>query len=101
MIGLSAVTNIGLRVNALVKLSSCTVNPAIALSASKRLVLASKLRLSQRLRATNGNMTFNSKLPDCQATVIAASLPLTCAATMALASELTGFTLPGIMDEPG
>ena len=33
--------------------------------------------------------------------VIAASLPITCAATMAVASGMTGFTLPGMIEEPG
>ena len=33
--------------------------------------------------------------------VIAASFPITCAATIAAASGITGLTLPGIMDEPG
>ena len=33
--------------------------------------------------------------------VIALSLPITCAQTIATASGITGFTLPGIIDEPG
>ena len=33
--------------------------------------------------------------------VIAASLPMTCAATMQTASGTTGLTLPGMIEEPG
>ena len=33
--------------------------------------------------------------------VIEASLPITCAATIAMASGITGLTLPGMIDEPG
>ena len=46
-------------------------------------------------------MTFSWKLPDWPATVIAASLPMTCAATIATASGITGLTLPGMIDDPG
>ncbi len=48
-----------------------------------------------------GSMTLSWKLPDWPATVIAASLPMTCAATIAAASGITGFTLPGMMLLPG
>src|SRR5579872_3681394 len=37
------------------------------------------------------------EIADCPATVIAASLPMTCAATMVTASGITGFTFPGMM----
>ena len=46
-------------------------------------------------------MTFNSKLPDCPAIVMVESLPITCAETMAVASAITGLTLPGMIEEPG
>ena len=46
-------------------------------------------------------MTLSWKLPDCPATAIAASSPITCAAIMATASGITGFTLPGMMLLPG
>ncbi len=48
-----------------------------------------------------GSITFNWKLPDWPAIVIVASLPMTCAATIATASGITGFTLPGMMLLPG
>ena len=53
------------------------------------------------LSAIIGNITFNSKLPAWPPIVIAASLPITCAETIAAASGITGLTLPGIIDEPG
>ena len=48
-----------------------------------------------------GNMTLSWKLPDCPATVIAASLPMTWAATIVTDSGITGLTLPGMMLLPG
>ncbi len=48
-----------------------------------------------------GSITLSWKLPDWPATVIVASLPMTCAATIAAASGITGFTLPGMMLPPG
>ena len=48
-----------------------------------------------------GSITFSSKLPDWPATVITVSLPITWAATMAVASGMTGLTLPGMIEEPG
>ena len=49
----------------------------------------------------SGNMTLSWKLPDCPAIAMAASRPITCAATIATASGITGFTLPGMMLLPG
>ena len=46
-------------------------------------------------------MTLSWKLPDSPAIVIAASLPITWAATMVAASGITGLTLPGMMLLPG
>src|SRR5437868_1959574 len=48
-------------------------------------------------------MTLSSKLdprpePD---KVIVASLPMTWAATMSIISDITGLTLPGMIEEPG
>ena len=56
---------------------------------------------SSRLRAITGSITFSSKLPEAPAKVTAASLPITWAQTMVVASQSTGFTLPGMIDEPG
>ena len=46
-------------------------------------------------------MTFSSKSPWLPANVIVASLPITCAHTIRVASQMTGLTLPGMIDEPG
>ena len=48
-----------------------------------------------------GIITFNSKLPACPQTVIVASQPMTWAATCRTDSHITGFTLPGMIEEPG
>ena len=48
-----------------------------------------------------GMNTFSSKLPWEAATPTAVSLPMTCTATIVIASHWVGFTLPGMMDEPG
>ena len=37
----------------------------------------------------------------CATIVTAVWLPITCAQTIVIASACVGFTLPGIMDEPG
>ena len=81
--------------------SSRTVNPAIALSASRREALASSSIDCSRSCAISGSITLSWKLPDCAASVIVASLPTTLAATMHTASGITGLTLPGMMLEPG
>ena len=48
-----------------------------------------------------GINTLSSKLPDAPATLIVVSLPSTCATTIVMASLCVGFTLPGIILEPG
>ena len=54
-----------------------------------------------RLRIITGLKTFSSKLPSAPAILTAVSLPITCTATMVMASAWVGFTLPGMIDEPG
>ena len=56
---------------------------------------------SSTLRAITGITTLSSKFPLAPATVIAASLPITWAQTIRVASGSTGLTLPGMMLEPG
>src|SRR5207248_19925 len=51
--------------------------------------------------AMTGIMTFRSRLPFMPATAIVASWPITRAATWLTASGITGFTLPGMILEPG
>ena len=70
-------------------------------SASSRLTLASSRIDSSTLRAISGSVTFSSKLPVVPAKVTAASLPMTWAATWTVASGITGFTLPGMIELPG
>ena len=55
---------------------------------------------SSRLRAISGTRTLSSNWPWLPATVIAASLPITCAPTWITTSEITGLTLPGMIEEP-
>ena len=75
--------------------------PATQRSAKTRLTLVSSSIDSSRLRAITGRYTLSSKLPWLPANATAASLPITCAATWVTASARTGFTLPGMIDEPG
>ena len=49
----------------------------------------------------SGLKTLSSKLPCEPATVIATSLPMTWMQTIVIASLWVGFTLPGMIDEPG
>ena len=53
-----------------------------------------------RFRAMSGIWTFSSKLPCIPPTVIAVSFPITWAETWQTTSGMTGFTLPGMIDEP-
>ena len=46
-------------------------------------------------------MTLSSKVPAAPAQATVASLPTTCAHTITVASQSTGFTLPGMMLDPG
>ena len=48
-----------------------------------------------------GIITFRSRFPFMPAMAIVASCPITSAATWLTASGMTGFTLPGMMLEPG
>ena len=75
--------------------------PATQRSASSRLTLASSRIDSSTLRAITGSITFSSKLPEAPAKVTAASLPITWAQTMVVASQITGLTLPGMIEDPG
>src|SRR5215469_18203930 len=48
-----------------------------------------------------GLYTFSSKFPCEPPKPTAAVAPCTCTQTMVIASHCVGFTLPGMMDEPG
>ena len=75
--------------------------PSTQRSASRVEALASSRIDSRRLRAITGSITLSSKLPLAPANVTVASLPITWAQTMSVASGSTGLTLPGMMLEPG
>jgi hypothetical protein len=48
-----------------------------------------------------GIIVFSSKFPAAPHQAMVASWPITCAQTMSRLSAITGFTLPGMMLEPG
>src|SRR5690606_33317628 len=75
--------------------------PSTQRSASSVEAFASSRIDSSRLRASTGSITLSSKSPWEPANAIAASLPITCAHTWRTDSQMTGFTLPGMIDEPG
>src|SRR5581483_1015860 len=56
---------------------------------------------SRRLRAMTGSMTLSSRFPAEPPKATAASLPTTWAQTWQTASAATGFTFPGMIDDPG
>ncbi len=56
---------------------------------------------SSRSYAITGIITFSSKFPAAQHHVMVASYPITCAHAISKLSAITGFTLPGMMLEPG
>jgi hypothetical protein len=81
--------------------SACAVIPSTHRSASSRVEVASSRIDSRTLRASMGSITFSSKLPAAPPNATAASLPITCAQTMQVASGTTGLTLPGMIEDPG
>src|SRR5437762_171689 len=74
--------------------------PSTHFSASSREAAERSLIESSRFRAIRGTNTFSSKWPCMPPIAIAWSLPITCAATCVTTSGITGFTLPGMIDEP-
>ena len=75
--------------------------PSTHRSARSRLTLARSRIDSSRLRPIIGIITLSSKLPAAPPQATAASLPTTWAQAISVASAMTGFTLPGMIDEPG
>src|SRR5882757_509226 len=75
--------------------------PATTLSASSRDTAVSSRADSSTLRAITGIITFSSKLPWVPEKPTVASLPITWAATIMVASQITGLTLPGMIELPG
>ena len=54
----------------------------------------------RRQGGLRGTRTLSSNCPCEPATVIAPSLPITCAPTWITTSQITGLTLPGMIEEP-
>lgn len=73
----------------------------MVLSASTRSALESSRIDSSRAVPMTGIATLSSNEPDAPAQATVASLPMTRAQTIRVASGTTGFTLPGMIDEPG
>src|SRR5690625_2009401 len=81
--------------------STLAVRPLIILSAITRLVLLSSRTDSSRFCAMTGMPTFSSKAPLVEDRATVVSLPIIWAQTWIADSQITGLTLPGMMDEPG
>ena len=54
-----------------------------------------------RLKTSTGSITLSSNCPASEARQMVWSLPMTWKATWFTTSAMTGFTLPGMMEEPG
>ena len=100
MYGLRAVAAANVPSACLLRPSKFGVMPSTHFSLNTLTVLVSSEIDCSRLRAINGMRTFNSKLPCVPPMVMAVSLPITWAPTCMTTSGITGFTLPGMIDEP-
>src|SRR5919108_3605428 len=74
--------------------------PSTHRAANSSLVVLSRWIDWSRLRAISGMRTLSSNCPWSPPTVIAVSLPITWALTWSTTSGSTGFTFPGMIDEP-
>ncbi len=74
--------------------------PSTQLTCSVWQALARWCRLLCRAQATSGSKALSCSWPASQAMVMATSLPITSKHTWFITSGITGFTLPGMMDEP-
>ena len=74
--------------------------PSTHFSANSSLAVLSRWIDWSRLRAISGMRTLSSNCPWRPPTVIAVSLPITCALTWSTTSGSTGLTLPGMIEEP-
>jgi len=75
--------------------------PSTHRSASSRDAEVNRCNDSTSARPMTGIMTFSSKAPEAPANATVASLPITWAHTIRVASGTTGLTLPGMMLDPG
>ena len=101
MYGLSAVASAVLRSS-----SSRARAASAAMPATQRVCITCMARARIRdacnaFQAMTGIMTFSSSCPASAAAVIVASHPITWKQTWLTISGIDGFTLPGMIDEPG
>ena len=75
--------------------------PSTQLVRKESMLSAISLTDCSTLYAMTGIKTFSSKLPCDAAIPTAASLPMTCTATMVTCSHWVGLTFPGMIELPG
>src|SRR3989442_13125931 len=101
MIGFSRVTIAVLISAFLRRTASFAVIPLTHLWAKTRATFARISMDCWRSYAITGIIVHRSRFEWEFATAIVASFPITCSATIITASQITGFTFPGMIDEPG
>ena len=101
MWGLSAVTSMSELCRFASIFARLASMPAAQRSLNERIASARRSTDCRKLYAITGMKTFSSKLPWEAAKPMAASLPITCTATIVTASHWVGLTLPGMMELPG
>src|SRR6266851_7356735 len=101
MNGLSAVTIVGDDSASRRSRAGSAEIPVTHRDASRLAAADRRLIEPSRLRAITGIMTFSSKFPADPPNATAVSLPITWAQTWPTASQITGLTLPGMIDDPG
>src|SRR5215467_5493815 len=99
MCGLSAVTIAGEDSAPRRSRSASAVIPVTHLSARAVQAADSSRSEDSSALAITGIITLSSRLPAAPAKVTVASLPITVAQTWQTASQMTGLTLPGMIDE--
>ncbi len=75
--------------------------PSTQCTRSVRAALMNIVCASKMQAAITGSKTFSWSCPPSAAIVTVRSLPITRKQTMFTTSGMTGFTLPGMIDEPG
>ena len=75
--------------------------PSTQWTRSVRAALMNSVWASKMQAAITGSNTFSCNCPPSAAIVTVRSLPITRKQTMFTTSGITGFTLPGMIDDPG
>ena len=78
-----------------------TVIPSIHFSRSVSIAFGNQVRSSIRHSVMIGSITFSCNCPASAAIITVVSLPITLKQVWFVTSGITGFTLPGIILEPG